>query len=102
MTALHLTPCPFCRSPDVLVQEVDCGQWASTCSSCGTIGPQAPSAVEAGRGWNSRVRSRVDIASEAMAAIIGRQSGHDDAVANVAIRALRYADALIAHQDKAL
>lgn len=99
---IHLTPCPFCRSPQVAAQELDAEQWAVTCPACGSIGPQAASALEAGRHWNSRVRSRVEIASEAMAAIIGRQTGHEDAYDNVALRSLRYADALISHQDKTI
>lgn len=50
------TPCPFCGSRDLDVQELDVKSWGITCHGCKTIGPfytgQDP--LTALQRWNTR------------------------------------------------
>lgn len=63
----HPTPCPFCGSRDLDVQELDVKSWALSCPACGAIGPlhQGQDPLTALQRWNTRPRAGWAAAAEA-------------------------------------
>ena len=57
MTAIPITPCPFCGNTDPAIDEIYPGTWAVCCDECGAQGPgnDAPQdSYTAIKRWNTR------------------------------------------------